>query len=65
MEQKVRVIPYQVNLLCDDCGKEMVKENFVCLSDPPLYSYKCPKCGKVITSYKNYPYIRMKKVNKH
>lgn len=29
-------------LLCPDCRIEMVMENMVYMTNPPLYSYKCP-----------------------
>ena len=38
-----------------DCGEEMIRDNLMLMSNPPQYKYRCPKCGKIETSYEQYP----------
>jgi uncharacterized Zn finger protein len=40
---------------CEACGTEMEMQPFVYTTDPPIYTYKCPKCGKIVESRETYP----------
>ena len=44
-------------LMCDDCGEEMRSTNRCYTTNPPIYEYFCPKCGKLITTRQNYPWV--------
>lgn len=40
------------NMKCEKCGTTMVGEtDKVYTSDPPMYGYKCPKCGNYQYSF--------------
>ena len=55
--KKVPVDIYVEYAYCD-CGERMIKDNIVLTSYPCQYKYKCPKCGKIETSYEQYPKVR-------
>lgn len=40
---------------CNDCGVELEMQPFVIDTYPPIYTYKCPKCGKIIESRETFP----------
>lgn len=52
-----------VRLHCDECGKEMKRDDTVMLSVPPYYSYYCENLdcscyNHRVCSQTLYPYIR-------
>lgn len=55
IEMPNKAIAY--HLFCDKCGKEMESTNRMLMCDPPIYEYKCPKCGNKDYPRKQYPYI--------
>lgn len=38
-----KVQQYMTNIFCDECSLEMKLKNEVLLSNPPIYTYYCPK----------------------
>lgn len=50
-----RMVPYVETIKCDCCDVELEEEPMVSLSNPPIFHYTCPKCGKTFVSYKSYP----------
>jgi hypothetical protein len=57
MEKFTEVIPFKVDLLCDECGTEMKWNGVILTSYPPKYPHMCPKCGAVQKTLKSYPDI--------
>ncbi len=52
-----KMIPYSETIRCDCCDVELKEEPMVSLSNPPIFYYTCPNCGKKFTSHKSYPRI--------
>lgn len=50
-----RMVPYVETIKCDCCDVELEQESFVSLSNPPIFHYTCPECGKKFISNINYP----------
>ena len=44
-------------LNCDNCGIEMVQENYALTSYPPQYVYKCPMCNSQHITTELFPRI--------
>lgn len=44
-------------LYCDNCGHEMINSNNMLTTYPPQYSYFCPACNEILTSFIEYPRI--------
>ena len=42
--------------VCSRCGTQMaIEEGVICTSNPPMYRYKCPKCGAMEFDVERYP----------
>ena len=42
--------------ICSKCGAQMqIEEGVICTSIPPMYRYKCPKCGAIEFDVERYP----------
>lgn len=42
--------------ICSRCGAQMeIEEGVICTSIPPMYRYKCPKCGAMEFDVERYP----------
>ena len=41
-------------LTCDDCECDMIDRMIILTSNPPQYSYECPKCHKIVNSSVRY-----------
>lgn len=52
---KKRATPYVETIRCDCCDAELKEEPMVSLSNPPIFHYACPNCGKKFTSHRSYP----------
>lgn len=63
MENRKLVNTYKVSMVCDKCGCEMDRQTKVLLSDPPKYTYTCPRCGERVVSSVSYPYTDFVEVN--
>lgn len=50
-----RMVPYVETIKCDCCDVDLEEEPIVSLSNPPIFHYTCPNCGKKFTSCKSYP----------
>lgn len=56
MENRKLVNTYKVSIVCDECGANMDKQTEVLMSNPPKYTYTCPRCGDRVVSSVPYPY---------
>lgn len=41
-------------LYCKHCDEEM-QYSRILLTDPPIFEYKCPKCGNTVNTRDKYP----------
>ena len=42
--------------VCSRCGAQMeIEEGVICTSIPPMYRYRCPKCGAMEFDVEKYP----------
>ena len=64
IEKKTEVVPFLIELYCDQCDVMMEDTEEVILTNPMQYSYICPNCNKKVTSDNNYPRIIYEKKNK-
>lgn len=54
-ESKTEVKTYNVDYICDECGKGKMKREGPCLtSSPPQYPHICDNCGASVTSRRKY-----------
>lgn len=60
MIKKKKVDVYRLELYCDECNVEMIQGGYMLMSDPPKYSYSCPKCKKQVILLDQYPKIEYK-----
>lgn len=57
VEKRVRVIPYEIHLICE-CGAEMQYTGMILTVYPPRYVHRCPSCGeKDDKPTQQYPYV--------
>lgn len=63
MENRKLVNTYRVSMVCDKCGADMDKQPEVLMSNPPKYTYTCPRCGERVISSVSYPYTDFVEVN--
>ena len=61
---KEEVKTYQLKLMCE-CGGEFKSTGIVLTSNPPQYPHACNSCGKQITKWECYPYIKNEKKNEN
>lgn len=54
---------YISRLYCDDCNVEMNSSNIVMMSNPPQFTYTCPKCGKKLVLNEQFPKQELKEIN--
>lgn len=55
-EIKQEVKTFEVDYICDECGKgKMRNAGFVLDSNPPQYPHRCKECGAKKTFYHTYP----------
>lgn len=54
--EKIEYPEYVVKhiLYCDNCDSEMYQDNIILTTWPEQYSYFCPVCGRVETSFTHY-----------
>ena len=62
--QSIPVNIYIEHAYCE-CGEQMERDNLILMSNPPRYKYRCPKCGKIETSYELYPKTFYKEREEH
>lgn len=55
MLKEKRVIPVEVRLYCDNCGREMEYGGVALTTYPMQYPHHCPSCGHTETQSKIYP----------
>jgi transposase-like protein len=53
-----------IDLLCDNCGGEMIRHNDTVVRDfmlfgDPLYTYKCKTCDSTTQSQTQYPFQKI------
>ena len=53
--KKQEVKTFVLNLICDECGGEMVFKGDGVLTYPPKFPHICTKCGKEVITDKIYP----------
>ena len=53
--RKQEVRTFVLNLLCDDCGGQMVFKGDGLLTYPPKFTHICMECGKEVITDKVYP----------
>ena len=58
-ERETDVKTVKVELVCDECGGEMVANGIGLMSSPPQYPHVCAACGYTLNVRgKTYPYIK-------
>lgn len=57
MIKAYKCIPVVTHLYCDDCELEMERQPLAYPTNPMQFEYKCPKCGKTVTTTECYPVI--------
>ena len=63
MEKEIKVEPYAVIQVCDNCKEgEMVPTNEIIFSKPPQYEHECTNCGGKINFNKTYPTINYRRM---
>ena len=53
--RKQEVRTFVLNLLCDECGGQMVFKGDGLLTYPPKFTHICMECGKEVITDKVYP----------
>ena len=52
-------------LRCPECGEELEQDSMVYSTNPPIYSYACPKCSYATTSFGVYPKVVYKQIKEN
>ena len=52
-------------LRCPECGEELESGTVYYGANPPIYSYKCPKCNYTTTSFELYPKVVYKQIKEN
>lgn len=65
IEKRTEVKPIKVDLTCGKCGGIFERNtDRVLTTYPPQYSYKCNKCGEIVTASKIFPTIEYEEIEK-
>ena len=63
VEKRTKVKPIKVDLTCGKCGGIFERNSDIVLTTyPPQYSYKCNKCGEIITTSDIFPKIEYEEI---
>ena len=58
IKSEIKLIPYELKYLCDNCGDSCVEfTGKTLMSNPVKYEHQCMSCANVMNLSKVYPYI--------